>query len=522
MRAVWKTGLGLTLGLLLGRASAEEVQWRPVAPRPAAAAATPAPAASLGMPVPVSKAASPAAAFDSQVRPVGFVTPDQPIARTIIRAQSQDPPKPMPPGPPGDKDKDKEKVPELHKPGELKVETLAPPSFGPDKVHAGPVVGPCVGDCCGVDCCPPCCCVDDCCGSCFPWFSPCGDGNRWYGSAEYLLWFVRGFNVPPLVTTGPPSTLGVLGANGTQVLVGDAVNYEAFSGGRFALGYWFCDSQLFGLEGSFLFLSTNARNFVANSDTMGNPVISRPFVDAVTGRQTIEPVAFPGESAGGVAAHATTQLWGAEILARTNPWCGSWWKVGLLGGFRFLSLEENLSVTESLTTLGDEVTNHTLSDSFGTHNRFYGGELGLATEFRVGRWFLDTRAKVALGGTRQTAHISGSEVDTNLNTGQQVRFNSGLLALASNSGRFSRDQFSVVPEVGLNLGYNVNDCLRLYVGYTFVYWNNVVRPGAAIDTTVNTSQLSGGALAGPARPAFAFKNTDFWAHGVNFGLELRY
>jgi len=25
-----------------------------------------------------------------------------------------------------------------------------------------------------------------------------------------------------------------------------------------------------------------------------------------------------------------------------------------------------------------------------------------------------------------------------------------------------------------------------------------------------------------ARPAFAFHNTDYWAHGVNFGLELRY
>jgi hypothetical protein len=27
---------------------------------------------------------------------------------------------------------------------------------------------------------------------------------------------------------------------------------------------------------------------------------------------------------------------------------------------------------------------------------------------------------------------------------------------------------------------------------------------------------------GPARPAFGFRETDFWAHGVNFGLEFKY
>src|SRR5262249_61747030 len=112
--------------------------------------------------------------------------------------------------------------------------------------------------------------------------------------------------------------------------------------------------------------------------------------------------------------------------------------------------------------------------------------------------------------------------DTSLNNGAQARFNSGLLALPTNSGRFGRDQFSVVPETGVNLSYQLCPNLRIFMGYTFLYWNNVARPGGQIDTVLNTTQQSGGTLTGPARPAFAFHNSDFWAHGLNFGLELRY
>ena len=52
-----------------------------------------------------------------------------------------------------------------------------------------------------------------------------------------------------------------------------------------------------------------------------------------------------------------------------------------------------------------------------------------------------------------------------------------------------------------------------------------IRPGTAIDRTINFSQspvFSTGTLVGPARPAFTFKDSDFWAQGINFGLEFRY
>ena len=43
--------------------------------------------------------------------------------------------------------------------------------------------------------------------------------DRWWASADYLMWWVQGNQLPALVTTGPGA--GVLGQPGTSVLFGD-------------------------------------------------------------------------------------------------------------------------------------------------------------------------------------------------------------------------------------------------------------------------------------------------------------
>ncbi|MCA9199315.1 MAG: BBP7 family outer membrane beta-barrel protein, partial [Planctomycetales bacterium] len=53
---------------------------------------------------------------------------------------------------------------------------------------------------------------------------PCGPSGHFWARAEYLLWWTKGMNVPPLVTTSPgtalPQNAGVLGQD-TSVLYGD-------------------------------------------------------------------------------------------------------------------------------------------------------------------------------------------------------------------------------------------------------------------------------------------------------------
>jgi hypothetical protein len=100
------------------------------------------------------------------------------------------------------------------------------------------------------------------------------------------------------------------------------------------------------------------------------------------------------------------------------------------------------------------------------------------------------------------------------------------LALRSNIGRHQPDELAFIPEVGLNVGLQLTRHLKLYAGYSFLWVNMVARAGEQIDPVVNVTQfpiLSGaGSLVGPARPAFNFDGADFWAQGLNFGLELRY
>jgi hypothetical protein len=126
--------------------------------------------------------------------------------------------------------------------------------------------------------------------------------------------------------------------------------------------------------------------------------------------------------------------------------------------------------------------------------------------------------KVALGPTQQMVNIQGSTL-----VNGTTRLEGGLLALSSNIGHYSRDVFTVVPEVGLNLGYQLTDHLRLFVGYNFLYWSSVVRPGNTVQRAINPNLLPGSTvMGGPDRPAFAFRGSDFWAQGVSFGLEFRY
>ena len=70
--------------------------------------------------------------------------------------------------------------------------------------------------------------------------------------------------------------------------------------------------------------------------------------------------------------------------------------------------------------------------------------------------------------------------------------------------------------------------MSVFVGYTFLYTNNVLRPGNQINRTINTSQDTAytedpaAKLQGPAQPTFKFNSSDFWAQGINVGLAFRF
>ena len=117
----------------------------------------------------------------------------------------------------------------------------------------------------------------------------CGLGSlfgsdRFWLSAEYLLWWEKSANLPPLATTSPQGTAynqaGVLDQPGTTVLFGGSVDPGARSGARITLGYWLSDCHDLGLEATYLFLSNKAAEFSQASN--GDPILARPFYNVQT------------------------------------------------------------------------------------------------------------------------------------------------------------------------------------------------------------------------------------------------
>jgi hypothetical protein len=356
-----------------------------------------------------------------------------------------------------------------------------------------------------------------------------GFATRWWVGVDYLLWWTKGDRLPALVTSGAPNDPlpGALGQPGTQTLFGGDYDSRVRSGVRVRGAYWFTPDQTFGIDATFLFLGGQSAGFDDGSN--GDPVLARPFYNVNTGREDAFLVAYPGQQAGEIAAALSTRLWGADTDLRGMLFRGASYQVNLLGGFRFLALHDSLGMREDDTFYSPldsaPVYWTTTMDRFHTSNQFYGGQLGADLMWCRGRFFIDVLGKVALGVSVENAGIDGWTA-YNSQQGQSGTINAGQLALPSNIGRYSQNNFAVVPEFGINFGYALTRHIRLTFGYTFLYWSNVMRAGDQIDRGLNPTELAAltgrGSLSGPARPNVPFQTTDFWAQGLNFGLQFRY
>jgi hypothetical protein len=354
-----------------------------------------------------------------------------------------------------------------------------------------------------------------------------------YARAEYLYWTLRDANVPVLLVAGPAGTVDTSDGNlngTTPVVGGGSLGNQWRSGFRINTGMWANACQNWGIDGSYFFLAEETNSVTVASN--GNPELGRPYFDPVG--TPIPPLAGPGTYAEVVAragiagvfnVSTSNQLWGADLNVRKGLLIGCRWRLDALAGGRYLEFEEDLIINENSSgVIGGVPVTGILNDSFEVENKFFGGQLGLIGEINRGPWSLDWFAKVGLGNTEQTVNTSGAQT-LFVNGAPAAAAASGLLAQATNSGSFSRDVFSVVPEFGVNVGWQATPHLKLYCGYNFLYWSNVLRVGDQIDTTLNVPSRNGPLLlqrqpANPARPAVLFRDTDLWAQGVNVGLQF--
>ncbi len=384
-----------------------------------------------------------------------------------------------------------------------------------------------------------------------------GARGRYYLRGEYLRWRFDGMDTPPLVVGGTivdeeltdPETL----FGGSQLL------HKHRSGGRVTFGAFLDPCGFWAVEGDYLTFGSTSDNFSIGGSANPDYGIGRPFFAIPPGSDSegkqlpierIEDVVFT-DIGGTVAVGVNSQFVSGGLRLVHNLCCiemggpaccdniGCGGSVGRCGGsgpcrrsgygtrridmsfgLRYADLQEQIAVHEDLQQTGGG-DHFILDDSFNTDNDFLGAELGFHWEWIHRRWKIDLLSKMAIGNTRHRVTIDGST----LINGTLQEPVGGLLAQSTNIGTYENDQLSVLPELGLRLSYKLAENLDFNIGYTFLYWSNIVRPGDQIDLDVNPNLIAGGSvipeLGTPSRPRVLFEETDFWAQGLSFGLEYR-
>lgn len=402
-------------------------------------------------------------------------------------------------------------------------------------VVGGPVIdGGCAGGC------------STGCNSCAvgtPWDGAPYDNNPYFGPlesrlwvrGEYLMWWLEESRVGPLVTTSPEGTArtiaGVLGRSSTSILFGnETLGDQARDGFRISFGLAPTECSPWGVETSYFNLGDDFERFHAESDD-GLPILARPFnnleAEAIGDAGSLDAmlIAYPSVAEGSIDVQSNTRFSGVEVLFRRRVYDDCMSQLDFLVGWRWARLDDELRVDNFITGTGQGGfvpvgTRLTMFDLFESENEFNGGQIGFVYRTQRCRWSMEALMKLAIGSTDtevtvfgETTARAGTETDTTAG---------GLLAQPSNMGVYENDDLTFVPELGVTIGYDITCRLRATFGYSLIYWSQVARASEQVDFDINPTQFDEGTLTGLARPSFPFCTNDFWAQGMNFGLEYKF
>ena len=355
--------------------------------------------------------------------------------------------------------------------------------------------------------------------------APMGGESRWSVSAEALFaWFKASPTPVPIITDSYADDPNV-----NVFLGGGSVDTNPNAGFKLT-GTYRVDSRL-GVELSGFYIpNRSTSSSVSSTGQPGSIDLMLPFYDVTINQENVTEISFWPEYRGSAQATLENNLGGGELNATWAMPPSDAWRIGFIGGFRFLQLRESYTITTSSPYNPPnpaDIWNTT--DSFDARNRFYGLQVGARAAYDQGPWVGSVMGKVALGSMQQRVSVNGFlETNDYNNFGATQIFPGGYFALPTNSGDHSRNTFAVVPEVALNVGYRLTPQATVYLAWSFLYASNVVRPGEQINRNINPTQtVSYGndppvSPVGPAQPTFSFSTTDFWAQTLSIGLAYRF
>jgi len=354
-------------------------------------------------------------------------------------------------------------------------------------------------------------------------------------SAEALVvWYKSGSTPAPIIVDGP------LADPDTQVLLGGGkLDTRRHGGLRLTLGREM--GRRLTVEGSFLYAPTHRTSrSVASSGQLGSTDLLLPYID-VNGREATTEISLSPVYSGSAREELKSGLMGAELGGAWALLAGSPLRLEVLAGLRWMRLRETYTITTSSTFIPPNAVDiWSTTDAFEATNSFYGVQLGARARYDCRRFYGTGSLKVGVGAMRQVLRIDGF-LETNdfslapitqpgqpLQYGPVETFAGGYFALPSNIGSHARTKVAVMPEVALNAGFRITPMISVFVGYTLLYTNEVVRPGEQVDRHINTTQnvawVGDEALhpEGPDSPSVRFESSSFWAQSVSVGVGLTF
>ena len=351
---------------------------------------------------------------------------------------------------------------------------------------------------------------------------------RLWAEVDYLLWWMKPVCEPPAtVSVGNPADAipGAVGQPGTVTVMGKTrFEFPAASGIRPTVGVWLGEHQHWGLYASAIILPTVSNTRTFTTQPAGPPA----YLNYVTptGEKQAIPFAIPGLVQGSSSEEGRSGLWGVELNAigqmrfATEPGWSA--RGGVILGGRYNLLQDEVLLKNTQRLLVPPFAEASGENRFVTKNQFGGPQFGFQMAAECGRCEFEFTQKLAVGTTRMECIISGNP----LVSGSQLVPGSlpgPLLAMPTNVGRQITERVTLLPELNAKWRFRLREHVKLTLGYNFLYWNRIFCPGDLMDPQINLTQLPEfGPLTGTALPSRFFARTDYFAQGLELGLQVEY
>ncbi len=368
------------------------------------------------------------------------------------------------------------------------------------------------------------------------WWPTESPSNYWV-TGEYWFGWMKGANLPPLVTTSPAgtpnTTAGILGRNTTDILLSGRVNDDMRSGFRFQTGYWLDREYGLRLEAGTSFLASQSTQFDFNSTDF--PILARPYTDISLNGATPAPndtistpqailIAHPDPvdgSTGLLSIKAKSgSYYDANVDIAESIYKSEHTNVDALIGYRFGRFADRIQFHQRINPNSLPNSQIDSDDEFSAVNTFHGVDFGFRGEIERGNLSLTLLGKMGAGSLNRKVNISGqtTQVITGVGTTTSP---GGIYALSPNLGNHQDSVFTIFPEYGATLKWRVRQNLRVHIGYRAMIMFDAIRAVDQIDFSLNPAFIPPvtNANSTPRRPHESFSDDKFWIQSLTIGGE---